>query len=229
MTRITDYSFLFEQMFGTKKNSGLINNIKVSSLSSSSTQAQLRAAGIDTNSAQYKAAIKEMTKHPGSMGMSTNIQAIKNIMNTYDKDGDEIDPNTGMAGMFVTEETAHLRKKIVSIPESSKEELFEYTKKTFLKYNGMTAPEGNERSEIFLDLQRKTSKDKRLAASWTLSQYGRAYAKAFVSAVKSVEPNWDYGKPIPKGALDGITRESIESNLKKSGSTLEFSSIDISI
>lgn len=53
--------------------------------------------------------------------------------------------------------------------------------------------------------------------------------KAFVSAVKSVEPNWYYGKPIPKGALDGITRESIENNLKKSGSTLEFSSIDISI
>ena len=36
-------------------------------------------------------------------------------MNTYDKDGDEIDPNTGMAGMFVTEETAHLKRKIVSI------------------------------------------------------------------------------------------------------------------
>ena len=112
MTRITDYSFLFEQMFGTKKNTGLVNNIKVSSLSSSSTQAQLRAAGIDTNSAQYKAVIKEMSKHPGSMGMSTNVQAIKNIMNSYDKDGNEIDPNTGMTGMFVTEETAHLRKKL---------------------------------------------------------------------------------------------------------------------
>ncbi len=58
--------------------------------------------------------------------------------------------------MFVTEETAHLKRKIVSIPESSKEKLFEYTKKTLLKYNGMTASEGNERSEIFLDLQRKT-------------------------------------------------------------------------
>ena len=162
MLRIKDYSFLFNQTFGTKNNNGLINNIKVSSLSSLSTQQQLKAAGINTNSAQYKAAIKEMSKHPGSMGMSTNVQAIKNIMNSYDKDGNEIDPNTGMTGMFVTEETAHLRKKIVSIPESSKEELFEYTKKTFLKYNGMTAPEGNERSEIFLDLQRKTNKDDRL-------------------------------------------------------------------
>lgn len=229
MTRITDYSFLFEQMFGTKNNNGLVNNIKVSSLSSSSTQAQLRAAGIDTNSAQYKAAIKEMTKHPGSMGMSTNIQAIKNVMSTYDKDGDTIDPTTGLAGMFVTEETAHLKKKLIYIPESSKEEIFEYTKKTFLKYNGMTAPEGNERSDIFLDLQRKTSKENRLAASWTLSQYGRAYAKAFVSAAKSANPSWDYGKPVPKGALDGITRESIESNLKKRGNALSYNLIDVSI
>ena len=28
MTRITDYSFLFEQMFGTRKNSAMVNNIK---------------------------------------------------------------------------------------------------------------------------------------------------------------------------------------------------------
>lgn len=229
MLRIKDYSFLFNQTFGTKNNNGLINNIKVSSLSSLSTQQQLKAAGINTNSAQYKAAIKEMSKHPGSMGMSTNVQAIKNIMNSYDKDGNEIDPHTGMTGMFVTEETAHLRKKIVSIPESSKEELFEYTKKTFLKYNGMTSPEGNERSEIFLDLQRKTNKDDRLAASWTLSQYGRAYAKAFVSAVKSVDSNWDYGKPIPKGALDNITRESVESHLVQNGNTLEAKKLNIRI
>lgn len=229
MLKITDYSFLFDRAFERKNNNGLINNINVSSLSSRSTQAQLKAAGIDTNSAQYKAAIREMSKHPGSMGMSTNVQAIKNIMNTYDKDGNEIDPHTGMTGMFVTEETAHLKKRITSIPESSKEKIFNYTKKTFLKYNGMTAPEGNERSEIFLDLQRKTNKDDRLAASWTLSQYARAYAKAFVSAAKSADSNWDYGKPIPKGALDNITRESVESHLVQSGNTLESKKLNIKI
>ena len=93
----------------------------------------------------------------------------------------------------------------------------------------MTAPEGNERSEIFLDLQRKTNKDDRLAASWTLSQYGRAYAKAFVSAVKSVDSNWDYGKPIPKGALDNITRESVESHLIQNGNTLEAKKLNVRI
>ena len=212
MSRITDYSFLFDQMFGTKSNSGLVNNIKVSSLSSRSTQAQLRAAGIDTNSAQYKAAIKEMTKHPGSMGMSTNVQAIKNIMNTYDKNGDEIDPHTGLTGVFVTEETAAKRRRIVSIPEDSREEIYKVVRNNFEKNNGMTSEIDNKR-EIFSNLQRRTNKNDRLAATWTLSQYEQAYAKAFASAAKKADPSWDYGKPIPKGAFDGMTRESIEDNM----------------
>ena len=94
MSKITDYSFLFQSMFGTRSNAGVVNPLRVSSLSSSSVRAQLKAAGIDTNSKQYKAAVKEMTKHAGSSGMFTNVQAIKNLMNQYDKDGDYIDPNT---------------------------------------------------------------------------------------------------------------------------------------
>ena len=46
-----------------------------------------------------------------------------------------------------------------------------------------------------------------------------AYARAFKSAIKAVDPTWDYGKAIPSGALDGITRESVESQLVKSGNT----------
>ena len=46
-----------------------------------------------------------------------------------------------------------------------------------------------------------------------------AYARAFISAIKAVDPTWDYGKAIPSGALDGITRESVESQLNKSGNT----------
>ena len=59
MSKITDYSFLFQSMFGMKSNAGMVNPLRVSSLSSGSVQAQLKAAGIDTNSAQYKAAIKK--------------------------------------------------------------------------------------------------------------------------------------------------------------------------
>ncbi len=120
MSKIIDYSFLFQSMFGTKNNAGVVNPLRVSSLSSGSVRAQLKAAGIDTNSAQYKVAVREMTKHAGSSGMFTNVQAIKNLMSHYDKDGDYIDPTTGMAGLLVTEENAVSRKRIIPISESSR-------------------------------------------------------------------------------------------------------------
>ena len=62
MPRITDYSFFISQYVGTKSTKGAsaIGSFQLSQLNSSSVQAQLRAAGIDTNSKQYKAAIKEM-------------------------------------------------------------------------------------------------------------------------------------------------------------------------
>lgn len=45
MPRITDYSFLFQSMFGTSRMN-LVNNIQLSQINSSSVQAQLKAAGI---------------------------------------------------------------------------------------------------------------------------------------------------------------------------------------
>lgn len=214
MQIINDYTYLFQNMVGTSKQPQ-VNDIKVSQLGSNAVKSKLVAAGIDVNSAQYKSAIKSMKSHPGSSGMLTNVQAIKNLMNTYDKNGDEIDPTTGLTGVFVTEETAAKRRRIVNIPESSRDEVYKLVRKNFEKNNGMT-DEADGKSEIFTNLQRKTNKNDRLAATWTLSQYEQAYAKAFVSAAKNADPNWNYGKPVPKGAFEGITRESIEANMSKS-------------
>lgn len=52
MPRITDYSFFISQYVGTKSTKGAsaIGSFQLSQLNSSSVQAQLRAAGIDTNS-----------------------------------------------------------------------------------------------------------------------------------------------------------------------------------
>ena len=105
MSRITDYSFLFQSTFGISKKSP-IGSFQLSQLNSGSVQAQLRAAGINTNSAQYKAAIKEMMQN-GNGAMFTNIQCIKNSMNCYDKDGDFINPRNGLAGLVLTNENAH--------------------------------------------------------------------------------------------------------------------------
>ena len=228
MPRITDYSFFISQYVGTKSTKGAsaIGSFQLSQLNSSSVQAQLRAAGIDTNSKQYKAAIKRMMSNANG-AMYGNIQGIKNLMKSYDKDGDYIDPTTGLAGLLVTEENAENRKKLISIPESSLDDMFELTKKEFLQGNGMGNGDTTKRSDVYTDLHRKMSKNDRLAAGYTLSQYEKAYTQAFIEAAKAADPTWKAGKPIKAGALDGITRENVESNLSKVGNRLVKAAVDI--
>ncbi len=134
MSKITDYGFLFQQMFGTKgtKSTSAIGSFQLSQLNSSSIQSQLKAAGIDTNSAQYKAAIKQMMSNANGL-MYTNIQSIKNLMKSYDKDGDYIDPTTGSAGLLLTDENASSQKRIISIPEAAKMKCLSKRKRNFCK------------------------------------------------------------------------------------------------
>ena len=81
-------------------------------MNSSSVQKQLKEAGIDTNSKKYKAVLSEMMKN-GNGAMFTNVQAIKNLMSQYDKNGDWIDPNTGLTGLAVTDENRNSYKHII--------------------------------------------------------------------------------------------------------------------
>lgn len=227
MSKITDYRFLFQQMFGTAKTN-LIGSFQLSQLNSSSVQAQLRAAGINTNSRQYKAAVKEMMR-AGNGAMYTNIQAIKNSMKCYDQNGDYIDPTTGLTGLLVTQENQSTRKRIISIPESSREEMFEQTKKEFLRENGILNGDTTKRSDVYTNMYRKVKKDDRLAAGYTMQQYERAYRQAFLSAVRQADPDWEIGKPIKADVLDGITRESVEADLKKADGSFTQTSVDARI
>lgn len=220
MSKITDYGFLFQSMFETSKTNP-IGSFRLSQLNSGSVQAQLRAAGIDTNSKQYRAAVRMMTQN-GNSAMYANVQGIKNLMKSYDKDGDYIDPTTGLAGLLVTEENASSRKRIIFIPESSKDEMFEQTRKEFLRENGVLNGDTTKRSDVYTNMYRKVQKNDRLAAGYTMEQYERAYRQAFLDAARRADPKWEIGKPVPSGALDGITRESVEANLRKSGSTLDI-------
>ena len=161
--------------------------------------------------------------------MYTNIQSIKNLMKSYDKDGDYIDPTTGLAGLLLTDENASSQKRIISIPESSKDEMFEQTKKEFLQENGVLNGDTTKRSDVYTNMYRKVQKNDRLAAGYTMQQYERAYRQAFISAAKAADPGWKIGKPVSSGTLDGITRESVEANLKKSGSSLAQVSVDTRI
>jgi len=188
-----------------------------SQLNSSSIQSQLKAAGIDTSSKQYKAVIQQMAKDGCTGSMFTNVQSIKNLMKNYNSRGEWVDPDTGLTGLLVTDETGDSYKKIIDVPESSKDKMFEAVKNNFLNNNGMG--DGKGKTEIYMDMYKQMKSDDRLSAGWTLGQYHKAYAQAFKSAIKTVDPTWDYGKAIPFGVLDGITRESVESQLVKSGNT----------
>ena len=67
MSRITDYAFLFQKSFGTS-GVNAIGSFQLSQLNSSSVQSQLKAAGINTNSKQYKAAVKKMRSEERRVG-----------------------------------------------------------------------------------------------------------------------------------------------------------------
>ena len=209
-------------MFGGTKatwgvGSALPGMFQFSQLNSGSIQSQLKAAGIDTNSKQYKAVIQQMSKDGCNGSMFTSVQSIKNLMKNYNSRGEWVEPTTGLTGLLVTDETGDSYKKIIDIPESSKDKMFEAVKNIYLNNNGMT--DGTGKTEIYMDMYRQMKSDDRLSAGYTLRQYHLAYTQAFVSAIKAVDPTWEYGKAVPSGALDSVTRESVESQLVKSGNT----------
>lgn len=144
MPKITDYSFLFQSMFG-RKSTNLVNTIQLSQLNSGSVKSQLKAAGIDTNSKQYNSS------------------------------GDWIDSNTGLTGLNVTDENRNSYKHTISIPESSRDEMFELAKKEFLKENGTLNGDTTKRESVYTNLYKKMKKDDRLSAGWTLEQYEHQY------------------------------------------------------
>ena len=205
MLIIRDFSNRFQQISGMPINSKGGKNM-------------LKRAGIDTNSKQYQAVMSEMSRDGG--GGYTTISAIKKRMSRYDKDGDWINPRTGLAGLLVTDKNRASKNRIISIPESSRDEMFENTKREFLAENGVHNGDTTNRSEVYQNLYRQTAKNDRLAAGHTLGEYERQYWQTFVDAVKKVNPKWEPGKPIPSGALDGITRESIDNLLVQSGGSL---------
>ena len=198
MSRITDYAFLFQKSFGTSGVNS-IGSFQLSQLNSSSVQAQLKAAGINTNSKQYKSAVKQMMS-AGNGAMYGNIQGIKNLMSHYDKDGDYINPVNGLSGLLVTDENESSRKKIISIPDSSKEEMYELTKKEFLRENGVCNGDTTRRSDVYNNLYRKRRKKTSLPAGYPLKKNWGINDRPFIVAAKTTVPNGKMGSQTKEGA-----------------------------
>lgn len=200
MLMIRDLSTMFQQMSGMPINSKCGKNI-------------LKQAGIDTNSKQYKAAMKMMNSSAGGAIGYTNPQAIKNLMQNFDSNGDMKDPVTGLTGLDATNIPVSQRHKIISVSEKSRQEIFDATKKAFINDCGSGTGDRGYRSEIYQRYQRSVPKEDRLKGSWTLGQYEEAYEKAFVDACKKTDATWKPGKDIPVGALDSVSREVIDNSL----------------
>ena len=105
MLMIRDFSTMFQQMSGMPINSKGGKNM-------------LKQAGIDTNSKQYKAAMNMMSSSAGAAVGYTNPQAIKNLMQNFDANGDMKDPVTGLTGLNANGIPMSQRHKIIDIPEN---------------------------------------------------------------------------------------------------------------
>ena len=125
MTNITNYDYHVQKM-GGGTGWALPGMFQFSQLNSSSIQSRLKAAGIDTGSRQYKAVIRQMAKDGCTGSMFTCVQAIKNLMKNYNARGEWVEPTTGLTGLLVTDETGDSYKRMIDIPESSKEKMFAY-------------------------------------------------------------------------------------------------------
>ena len=230
MRGITNYSLLFQNMFGKAKNNR-INNIQVSQLNSKAVRSQLKAAGIDINSKQYKAVIKQMMQNADG-AMYTNVQAIKNLMKGYNKDGDYVGPDgIVVPGMIMNGIPESERHQIIDISEDARQKMFDETKRHFLQEYGVANGNTTKRSEVFREFQLSIPKEDRLKGTWTLEQYERAYHQAFYDAVKAADPTWDLGQPFSRKILDSVTRESVDNALVQSGNKLVLprTSLDISL
>lgn len=216
MLIVRDLNNLFQQMSGF-----LIN--------SKGGQNMLRKAGINANSGQYKSVISDMNNACHGGIAYTNVQAIKNRMRSYDKDGDRINGAFGVSGLMVNEGNRASKNRIIPISEDIRDEMFELTKKEFLKEKGVQNGERTKRSDVYRKLYQNTKKNDRLAAGHTLHEYEEQYLQAFVDAVKAVDKDWRPGKSIPSGALDHIKREEIESQLMANGGSFVRKSADVKL
>ena len=220
---IRDLSELFQNMSGmpaSMRKGKLSGGV---SINSKSGQAMLSKYGIDTISKRYKAAMKMISKSMAVNGGGvayTNPEAIRNVMNMFDEDGDIKDPVTGLSGLNVTDENISEKKRIISIPESNRQEMFDVTKREFIAGNGNYSGELTKRSDVYTNLYRNTVKKDRLAAGNTMQQYEQAYTRALENAVREVQPDWKPGKFLSGEAVSAaqkVTREDVESSMSLYG------------
>lgn len=192
--------------------------------------------GINTNSKQYKAAAKDhLAALMEEEAMMTPEQKMlyellggreahmRNVMQNYNSDGDFIGPNgVVVPGMYHGEDGKVDRstwQQMIPVSDEMRQKMFDNVKREFIQENGISNGDTTKRSQIFREYQLSVKKEDRAKGTWTLQQYEGKYRSAMYAAVKAANPKWEPGQPFDSRILDSITRESVESQLVKSGNT----------
>ena len=192
--------------------------------------------GINTNSKQYKAAAKDhLDKLIAEEAMMTPEQKMlyellggreahmRNVMQNYNSDGDFVGPGgVVVPGMYHGEDGTVDRstlQQLINVSDDARQKMFDNVKREFIQENGISNGDTTKRSQVFREYQLSVKKEDRAKGTWTLQQYEGKYRSAMYAAVKAANPNWQPGQPFDPGILDSVTRESVESQLVKSGNT----------
>ena len=131
----SNYNITFlQQMLGISSPMSPMSKLSVSSLSSPEVQNQLKAAGIDVNSRQYQAVMKDMMGALDGRAGYTTVSAIKNRMRQYNADGDYVGPGgIVVPGMIATGIPESERHQIINVSEDARQKMFDETKRHFLQ------------------------------------------------------------------------------------------------
>ena len=138
-------------------------------------------------------------------------------------------------GMIINGKSESEWHQMIDVSEEYRQKMFDECKRHFLQEDGVANGNTTRRSEVFRAYQLSIKEDDRLKGMWSLQQYERQYTAALAAAVRAVNPNWKNGDPFDASILDSVTRESVESQLTKSGNTLvkrssvSGSSLDIQV
>lgn len=194
---------------------------------------------INTKSKQYQAAARdsmsqiltsEMMMSPEEKMMYEMFggreRLMKNKMQMYDAEGNRLNAY-GVAGMDATGIPESERHQIIDVSEDARQKMFDETKRHFMQENGVANGDTTRRSEVFTNYQLSVPINDRLKWTWTLGQYERQYRQALYDACKEADPSWELGKKLPAGALNNVTRESVDSTLVKSGDKLVKKNFDV--
>ena len=191
---------------------------------------------IDTNSKQYKAAADEyLADVIAEEAMMTPEQKMmyellggreahmRNVMSNFNSDGDFVGPGgIVVPGMYHGKDGSVDRstwQQLINVSDDARQKMFDNVKREFIQENGISNGDTTKRSQIFREYQLSVKKEDRAKGTWTLQQYEGKYRSAMYAAVKAANPKWEPGQPFDPGILDSVTRESVESQLVKSGNT----------